>query len=350
MTVVATLFAQSCSDENLPTGRPGTDGFFIVNEGTFGSANTSISFYDRETDLITNNLFEAVNGRPLGDQAQSMTVFEGKAYIVVQGSGKIEVIDANEYTSVASITDDIESPRYMLGVSATKGYVSDWGADGLTGTVRVLDLTTNEVTKTIPTGFGPNKMLKVGDLVYVTHVGGFGNDNMVKVIDTNTDEVTASITAGDNPNSIQVDAAGNIWVTSSGIIAFDPFPVIDEANSIKGSISKITDDEEVLRLEVNGFVYGGATNLEISPDGQTLYYIFNGSVYSMPVSATSLPTSPLLEGKYYYGFSVDPFNGNLIGTVAPDFISAGTIEVLDGDGTLLNTYTVGIAPNGIAFK
>jgi YVTN family beta-propeller protein len=350
LTVVAMISVQSCSDDDPAPVKPGPDGFFIVNEGGFPNENTSISFYDRETDEVTNNIFAAVNGRPLGLQAQSMAVVEDKAYIMVQGTGKIEVIDADEYTSIATITDDIENPRYLVAVSSTKAYVSDWGADGLTGTVKVLDLTMNEVTKTIPTGQGANRMLKVGNVVYVTNAGGYGYDNTVKVIDTNADAVTATITVGDNPNSIQRDAAGNIWVASSGAVAYNPDFSIDEANSTKGSISKIaSNNTESLRLEVNAVTYGGAGDLSISPNGQTLYYSFNGGVYSMGTTATSLPTSTFLT-KSYYGFNVDPFNGNLIGALAPNFSSAGSIEVMDEDGTVLDTYTVGIGPNGVAFK
>jgi YVTN family beta-propeller protein len=350
LAAVAMILVQSCSDDDPAPVKPGADGFFIVNEGGFPNENSSISFYDRQTDEVTNDIFAAVNGRPLGLQAQSMTVVEDKAYIVVQGTGKIEVIDADDYTSIATITDDIESPRYLVAVSSTKAYVSDWGGDGVTGTVKVLDLTTNEVTKTIATGQGSNRMLNVGNVVYVTNSGGYGYDNTVKVIDTNSDAVTATITVGDNPNSIQRDAAGNIWVASSGAVAYNSDWTIDEANSTKGSISKIaSNNTESLRLEVSTVTYGGAGNLSVSPDGQTLYYTFDGAVYLMSNTATSLPGSPFLT-KSYYGFTVDPFNGNLIGALAPNFSSAGSIEVMDEGGTVLKTSTVGIGPNGVAFK
>lgn len=350
LSLFAIVFVQSCNDDDPEPVKPGADGFFVVNEGGFPNENTSISFYDREADELTNDIFFAVNGRNLGIQAQSMSVFEGKGYILVQGSGKIEVIDADDYTSVATITDDIENPRYFVGISSAKGYVSDWGADGITGTVKVIDLSTNEVTKTIPTGQGANRMLKIGNSVYVTNSGGYGNDNTVKIIDISSDAVTSTITVGDNPNSIQRDAGGNVWVASSGLVAYNPDWSIDETNSTKGSISKIlSNNTESFRLEVSAVTYGGAGNLSISPDGQTLYYTFNGAVFSMTSSATTLPASPFLS-KAYYGLSVNPFNGNIIGTLAPNFSSSGTIEVMDEGGNVLDTYTVGIGPNGVAFK
>lgn len=348
ISLFATVLIQSCSDDPN-VAKPGEEGFFILNEGGFPNENASLSFYDRETNKVTNNVFASANGRPLGIQAQSLTVFEGKAYIIVQGSSKIEVIDADDYTSIATITDEIENPRYFLGISSTKGYVSDWGADGVTGTVKVIDLSTNEVTKSIPTGQGANRMLKVNNLVYVTNNGGYGFDNTVVIINSNTDEVGETITVGDNPNGILSDADGNLWVTSSGAIAYNEDWTVNEANSTKGAVSKITSNAEVLRLDMASVSYGGAGGLSISPDGKTIYYQFEGNIYSMSTSSTTLPTTAFATN-FYYGFSVDPFTGNVIGTVAPNFSSAGSIEVLGSDGNLLETFTVGIGPNGCYFK
>ncbi len=356
LTVMAVMvFIQSCTNDPDPI-IPGESGFFIVNEGAFNGSNTSLSFYDRKADVVTNNIIFTL-AHPLGDQTQSMTIFENKGYIVVQNSSKIEVIDVNNFTSATTITEGLPSPRYFIGISSSKAYVSDWGANGVTGTVKVIDLTTNKVTKTISTGIGSNRMLKVGNLVYVTNTGGFNNetfvsykDNTVKVIDTTTDAVVETITIGDNPNSIQLDKDDNIWVASSGSTVYDENFGIDEAESTKGSISKISSDNiETLRLTVDNFSFSNIGNLGISPDGATLYYIYDNAVYSLSNTATSLPTTAF-KSKDYYGLAIDPFNGNIIGCVAPNFSSAGSIDVYDASGSLIKTSTVGIAPNGCAFK
>src|SRR5690242_18231299 len=88
------VIASSCGSDPSPEIPVGSAGYFVVNEGGFGNGNTSISFYDRNSNTMTNDVFTKKNGRALGDQSQSVTVFEGKAYIVVQHSGKIEVINA----------------------------------------------------------------------------------------------------------------------------------------------------------------------------------------------------------------------------------------------------------------
>lgn len=349
LSVFALLFVQACDNNDPEPAVPGAEGFYVVNEGGFGNGNTSISFFDEKTGQMSNDLFAAVNGRPLGDQAQSMAVFEGKGYIVVQGSAKIEVVDADDFKSITTISEDIKSPRYFLGLSATKAYVSDWGPDGVTGTIKVLDLSTNKVTKSIETGQGTNKMIRVGNKVYAVNAGGWGSDNTVKIIDVGTDAVSGTITVGDNPNSLVTDAAGNIWVTSGGYTAYDEAWNVDEENSTPASISKISSDNETLRIEAPDISYGSMSNLNVSSDGNTLYFIYSGGVYKMSTSATELPLAPFRD-KSYYGLSINPFNGEIIGCVAPNFSSAGTIEVMDESGAVLNTYTVGIAPSGCTFK
>jgi YVTN family beta-propeller protein len=178
-------------------------------------------------------------------------------------------------------------------------------------------------------------MLKVNNLVYVANSGGFDKDNTVKVIDSNTDAIVSTITVGDNPNSLQRDKDGNIWVSSGGAIAFDANFNIDVANSTKGSISKInSSNTETLRLSVDKVTYSAPSSLSID---------------SMATSATALPTAAF-KNESYYGLSVDPINGNVLGFKAPNFSSAGTMEILTQTGSLVKTYTVGIGPNGCAFK
>lgn len=342
------IAAQACNKDPSPQVSVGSAGYFVVNEGGFGNSNTSISFYDRNANTMTNDIFAKKNGRPLGDQTQSITVFEGKAYVVVQHSAKIEVINADDFSSVNTISDNIESPRYFLPISSNKAYVSDWG-DGFSGSVKVIDLTNMTVTKSIATGKGPNEMLMKDGKVYVANSGGFDNDNTVSVIDISSDAVTSTITVGDNPNSLRFDKDGNLWVLSTGKFAYNPDFTVNVANSTQSTISKVVNTTETTRLSINEIAYPGAAHLNINKSGDKLYYIFNGAVYSVATSASAAPVASLIGDKYFYGLAVDPFNDNIIACEAPDFSSPGKVYVYD-NATLLSSFEVGIAPNGVGFK
>ena len=353
----------SCSsDDDAAPFVPGQQGFFVVNEGLFGAGNASLSFFDRQTGEVQNDIFFQANNRPLGDQAQSMIVIGDRGYIVVQNSNKIEVIDANDFTSITTINenDGLQSPRYMLVVDDSKAYISDWGPSGERGSIRVLDLTTNEITATIPVGFGPNRMLLVNNSVYVTHAGRFSNqtfeftpDQTLTIINASTDAISNEIELGDNLNAVQVDNAGNVWISGAGNIVFGSAPdfSIDLDNSTSGFIARITPANEVLLAELP-VKASGPNNLEISPAGDLLYFDYQGAIFT---TSTAIGTSGEIQinpfvSRSFHGFSIDPSSGELIGGVAPNFTSNGTIERYSTAGDLVDSYEVGIGPNGAAFK
>ncbi len=102
--IILTVLA-SCEkinpDEIVDTGF--LHGAFITNEGGYGNSNGSVSYLDQDSLIIHNNIFHQLNGRPLGDVVQSISIHENRAYIVVNNSQKVEVIDLESFTSLGLI-------------------------------------------------------------------------------------------------------------------------------------------------------------------------------------------------------------------------------------------------------
>ncbi len=97
---------------------------WIVNEGNFQRGNASLDIYFPERQQLQSDAFASTNGRPLGDVFQSLTIYQDRAYLVINNSNKIEVVDAEELTEIGTI-DGLVSPRFFLPVADDKAYVSD---------------------------------------------------------------------------------------------------------------------------------------------------------------------------------------------------------------------------------
>lgn len=351
--VAAAIVITSCSsdDEGPVIAQAGENGFFVVNEGAFGGGNASLSYFDKSTKKMSNNVFSDKVGRPLGDQGQSMVVIDTLGFIVIQNSNKVEVIDVRDFSSVATMTEGLSSPRYMIAISNEKAYLSDWGPDGVSGTIKVIDLITKNVTKSISTGQGTNKMVKVGDKVYVVNAGGWGSDNTVQVIDVNTDAIVKTIEVGDKPRSIVADANGTIWVAGPGNVVYDGWPNVDQDATTSGFIAKIVNDEVEVSFSMPEKAKG-PTNLEINTSGKDLYFDYLGDVYTLETaglgSGSSVDIKKFIDTSFseLYGLSLDPSTDNILVFEAPNFTSAGTMYRYNMSSTLIDSYEVGIGPNG----
>lgn len=348
LLIALPIFFSACDNDDDTISGIFTDGVFITNEGAYGAGNGSVSFYSYNGDTITNGIFESINNRSLGDVVQSLTVHNNKAYIVVNVSNKIEVVQSNDFIEYGVITD-VTLPRYFIGINNNKGYVTQWGEEGV---VKVIDLDGLAVTKSIIVGAGPEHLIYHNNLVYVANSGGYANDNTISVIDPSTDEVIKTITLdGDSPRDFAVDANGDLWVLCNGYIEYDytDYSVISETAS---KLIRINPTTKVVAQTITISDNQHPTCLESDINGNNLFY---GSgygyqgIYKMDISSTIAPSTPLLD-KYFYGFNINPETGNIFALEAPSFTANGTLWRYSTDGTELGSYEAGIGPNGASTK
>ena len=341
-----TFVFTSCSNDDdvnsspLPLGDY-EDGILISHEGNFGQGNASVSFVSFDLQTVENNIYSTVNSNPLGDTAQSIGFTGDLAYIVLNVSNSIEVVDRYTFESVATINTGLNNPRFIAFANG-KGYVTNWG-DGSVATddyLAVIDLSSNTLTaQTISVEEGPEEIVASNNTLYVAHQGGFGQNNLISVVDATLDMVSSTLTVGDVPNSMQLDNSGNLWVLAGG----KPSWTGDETG---GKLSKInTSDNSITSIDF------GATEHpnHLAFDGGSLYYYTSGSVFKMAPSATTLPATAEITGLSFYGMTVN--NSVLYGVDAGDFTSNGSLSSYNlSSNTLDATTTVNIIPGGIYFN
>ena len=97
----------------------------VLNEGRINTNTGGISLIYKDKNVIAD-VFQEVNQRPLGDVAQSITMINGKYFVALDNSKKIEVVDPRTFVSLGTILyEQAGSPRQIVPISDTEAVVSD---------------------------------------------------------------------------------------------------------------------------------------------------------------------------------------------------------------------------------
>ncbi len=324
-------------------------GVFIVNEGNFMYQNASLSLYDAENQIVYPSIFNAVNGIPLGDVAQSASLHNGLLYIVVNNSGKIYVIDSETFEYKAKITG-LTSPRYIHFVSDKKAYISDLYSK----TISILDVENQTVVGHISVENHNSKFYQHSTEQFVrfentVFVNCWNYDNKILVINTLTDKVADSITVPKQPQSMVLDRFENLWVLCDGGLPGSAFgfetPALCKINARSRKIErtiKFSNDSKVSELCLNS-------------TKDTLFFL-NRDVMRLPVLSENSPEiffkNPYnsLEIGGLYGLGISPVNSEVYVGDGADFVQNGRVFRLNSKGTAIDTFNVGIIPGSFCFK
>ena len=311
-----------------------SNGVFVMNEGNYMAGNGSLSFYSSDSSKIYNNIFSGVNKRPLGDIPYSMAISGEMAYIVVNNSGKIEVINRSSLESAGTISGLI-SPRQMLVVSEDKAYVSSLYSDYLT----VIDLKSNSVSGKINLRRSSEAMLLLNHKVYIS---SWFSGNELIIVDARNDNVIDSIIVGHEPESMVFDRNDDLWVLCSGGYSGLYYPELVCIN---------TSTDEIDRKIIFPSKQDMPSSLAISKSRDTMYFI-NKDIWQMAIGSFALPAKPFLEksGRNYYRLGADIRTNDIFVTNALDFQQRGYLLRINPDGSLVDSVKADIIPGNLFFR
>jgi YVTN family beta-propeller protein len=356
----AMVFTGCDKTSDGPTGEYAQNGVLISNEGAMNFSNASVSFYSHESRAMENDAFKKVNNpMVLGDVLQHLYLHDDRAYLVMNNSGKVVVSNANTLKAEGEITG-FDAPRYMVALNGDKGYVTEWlGYDPATyvygnGRVAVVDLKTLTVTKTISVGVQPEHLVISGGKLFVANSGG----KTVTVINTSTDAIETSIQVNDGPNSLALDRNNVLWVSSSGVKTYNSDWTVSEENSTPGSLAKINPSSNtVIQTMTFSQKAPSPSKLTTNSNRDKLYYVFNNRVYEQNINASALASKPLIDrGSTYtpygfYGLGAESATGMIYAGKVTDFGAEGWVVRFNGQsGAPVDSFQVGIAPNGFVFR
>lgn len=325
----------SCSDDNDSDQKPSLDyRIVVVNEGNFMSGNADISVIGRD-NKITNKVFESTNNRPLGDVGQSISLINDKLFVTLNNSAKIEVMDANTFKQISTITFEEKSPLYIQQINDTLALVG-----GYHKSLSIINTKTDKEIETIEMGTSSFQMIKTGGKVLINTgaivVYDIASKTIEKTIDAELCQTTRFVK----------DSNGAIWVlTTNGLAQIDPVNLnVTKTLSIENTGLNITFWKDRLDISADGkTLYFSATDSESEADG----------IYSVSTTASQLPNEPVLPLKdtvtTIYNFAVSP-EGTLIICDAIDYSQSGKVFEYSVKGVKLNEWTAGISPQHIFFS
>ncbi|SFJ36445.1 YncE family protein [Myroides guanonis] len=327
---LSSLIFASCSksDDPFEGKKPKynySNGILFVNEGSFQGNDASIGFSSFDYNNIKTDIYND-DERKLGDVAQSIGFDTDKAFIVVNNSNKIEIVNRYSFINIATITENLNSPRYTAFADG-KLYVTNMGSQS----VSVYSLTDYSFIKDIPLGSPVENIVAQNNKLYVQKAA-FGIGNSIAIIDSKTDEVIKSIELNDNVQ---------------GLIAHTGFVYAISSIENRSNFYKINATEDNIITTITTTKVPNAKNLRI--DNNILYYTSNNNIHSWTTTATEVNDVPVVKVKgtggfeFMYAFAV--INNQFLVSNAKDFVKPSTVDVYNMEGKKINSFDTGKSTN-----
>lgn len=327
----------SCNNDDDNNGVAGdyANGVIILNEGNSSVSTASVSFLGND-GTVEQDIYRTVNptAPALGTYLQALFFDGDKAFIISGSSNKVTVVNRYTFQFIASIDTNLSAPRYGTVVNG-KAYVTNMAAwdsntDDFITVINLADYSTSK----IELGKNTEKIISENGKLYISN-GYYGTGTTVTVYNPATNTTEATIELGDSPEAI-AEEEGVLYVLGGTTLK----RINLATNQVNGS------------LDLPSGVTYSAKNLVI--EDHKLYFTAGTSVYTMALNATAVPTTPLFTYNStsawggMYGFNVE--DDKIYVAEGGDFASDSEVYTYSLSGTKLNTYTVGVGPNGFYFN
>lgn len=335
-------------------------GIYLVNQGNQGSNKARLDFLNFHNGFYIRDVFTEYNPevvKGLGDTGNDVQVYKGKVFAVVNGSHKVEIMDAYSMKRLAQV--DVPNCRF-IAFDGNCAYVTSYVAKDKEalktqkGALYCIDLDTYKVTGQVAVGYQPEQLVIKDGKAYVANSGGLAKDydNTVSVVDLKSMKVEYDIEVAVNLELMLVDAEGTIWVSS------------------RGNYGDVSSTLNYLVKKGDKYELGGSVNVPVSSmalAGDKIYVI--GSTYTNTNGTWALTTTynivnaktrELESGSFItdctesdittaYTVTVNPGNGDIYVTDAKDYVSSGTLHCYTGSGKHKWSVRTGDIPDRIAF-
>lgn len=334
------LFMTACKDDNdVIVSKGAYEGGILVSvEGGFNKNQGEVSYITPDLASMSENIFALNNNKQvLGDVLQTLGFKNDKAYLVVNNSNKVEVV--NRYSFQKLTTFQVEQPR-AIAFNGNNMYITTNNFFGKYA-LNVFNAANNAPVKTITFDRYAEKVVSVGNYVVVQTDGSayettepyaeIPSGHTITTVNAGTNAIEKTITLTDDGIiRDMVSANGYAYVLSSGKKDSYIYEIDAATGSFKSSKLANVANADKLRFA-----------------GGNLYFM-DGSrgVYTKATTSTAAPTKlftyPSTENLYPY--ALDIIDGKIY-IADVNFNSSSKVMVYSMTGSLLKSFSMG---NGVS--
>ena len=220
------------------------------------------------------------------------------------------------------------------------------------GYVAKIDTATMQIVGTCTVGYQPEEMVIVGKKLYVANSGGYrvpDYDRTVSVIDLDTFGEVKKIDVAINLHRMELDAYGQIWVSSRG----DYYDTPSRTYVIDSRTDEVTDEFKLLpnsEMTVCGdSLYVYSTEWSYPTQSNTVSYAIVNVRTKKIVTRNFITDGTDRRIAIPYGIAVNPATREIFVTDAGNYVTPGKLYCFNPDGTKKWEVETGDIPAHIAF-
>jgi hypothetical protein len=329
------VLAQACTDADDDVQVPvdtGASNVLVLNEGLFRRGNANISGYDAEASISLGTVYDPSNSAAGGlDILQSATELGDTLVLVANNSNSLVLLETETLEEIDRF-EALGSPRYLTRMGNGQLLVTDLFAG------RLLELNPDFTQARII----PQEGQAEGSVAFEDGaLFASPSRNIVFYYDAILGEVTDSLAVPFRANGLVVLDAGRIGVCGGILNSGESggLAIVDwNSKTIDFSIS-FSESESSLypRIAVH----------------QNQLFCLQRDLVIVPLDDLDLTSvSRIILENFVdpYGLGIDPINGEFYISDAKSGLNFGEVIRLSPAGVPIDSFDVGIFPNGFIFR
>jgi hypothetical protein len=351
LAVGATLLSACTKDRGMIVERlpKETVGVYVLNEGSFGTANnSSITYYNIATKSTTTDFFRQQNGIPLGTNANELKQYGSKMYCVITGTNPaakdsyVEVIDIATGKSVKRIQFFDATKGFMprsVGFYQGKAYVS-----GYDGFISKIDTASLNIDSRVLVGGALEGVAIVNGKLYVAnsvHINyPSANNNSISVVDLTSFQKLKDIIVNLNPTKVAATATGEVYAITNGSYLPYVAPTFERLHAMTDTKTQTYD------YSLGGISINGGKGLVIAYGQSTAIKVFNltsGVIGDNFITDNTAITS-------LYEITVDPLTDDVFVADAVNYAADGKLIAFTSEGKQKFEIKTGVVPKSAVFN